>query len=161
MSGPAIPASSAAAKAVEEALVGGDDAGDVLCPRGWIPFVDLECAAEDDSVGAREHVAEVAERRVTNLRLRLEDGELAARRVQVLVVEQLAAAKAGAVEDQLFGKPGDIGRRGEAPNFDVAAGDLDVAQHLSKITPGLDVHRVVPPHAVERERMLGPPDDAI
>src|SRR5213075_1456575 len=141
MSGPAIPASSAAAKAVEEALVGGDDAGDVLCPRGWVPFVDLERAAEDDSVGAREHVAEVAERRVTNLRLRLEDGELAARRVQVLVVEQLAAAKAGAVEDQLFRQRCNVGGRGEAANLDVAAGNLNVSQHLSKIASGLDVHR--------------------
>ena len=65
-----------------------------------VPLVELERAAEEDAVGPREHVAGAAGEGVAHLRLRLEDRELAARRVQLLVAEQLAAAKAGAVEHQ-------------------------------------------------------------
>src|SRR3954462_13197904 len=82
--------SSGAAQRREEALMVGDDAGDGRRFGGRIPLVDLERAAEDDPVGAREHVAGTAGEGILPLRLRLEDGELAAGRVQVLVSEQLA-----------------------------------------------------------------------
>ena len=108
--------------------------------RRRVPLVELERAAEDDAVGAREHVAGAAGEGIADLRLRLEDGELAARRMQVLVAEQVAAAEAGAVEDERFGQRRDIGGRREPPDLDLAAGDLHVADHLAEIAAGLDVH---------------------
>src|SRR5690348_17514410 len=109
MSGPPPVTSSGAAERGEEALVDGEDAGDVRGLRGRIPFVDLEGSAEEDAVGSREHVA-VAEIGVIHFGLRLEDRELTACGMQVLVAEQLAAAEARAVEDQALGKRGQIRR---------------------------------------------------
>src|SRR5690349_22875537 len=104
--------SSGAAEAREEALVGGDDAGD----RRWIgrrvPHVALERAAEQDAVGAREHVAELTLRRVADVWLRLEDRELAADRVQLLIAEQVAAAEPGAIERQALWQGRNVGRSG-------------------------------------------------
>ena len=68
--------------------------------------------------------------------------------LQVLVVEQLAAAEARAVEDQGFGQGGDVGRSRELAHLDLAAGDLHVADHLAEVAAGLDVHRVVAQRAV-------------
>ena len=71
-----------------------------------------------------------------------------------LVAEQLSAAEARAVEDQSFPQGCDVCRCREAPYFDLAAGELNVARHLAKVAARFDVHRVVAEYAVERERML-------
>src|SRR5689334_14699094 len=161
MSGPPRGTSSGAAETGEEALVVGDDAGDVLGLRGRVPHVAFERAAEEDAVRAGEHVAEAPLCGVADLGLRLEDGELAADRMQVLVAEQVAATEAGAVEHQAFGKRGDIGGRRELAYLDPAAGNQNVAGHLAEVAAGLDIHRVVAANAVERERVLGPTEDAV
>src|SRR5690349_8911117 len=131
--------SSGAAKSVKEALLRCDDARDV--GRLWrrIKFVDLERAAENDPVRPWKHIAEIAKRRVLNLWLRLEDGELAARGMHVLVVEKVAAAKAGAVEDEVLWKRRDIAWRREPAHFDLAARNSEVSKHLAKVAPGLHV----------------------
>src|SRR5690349_12403494 len=160
MSGPPRVTSSGAAERGEEALVDGEDAGDRVGLRGRVPFIDLEGAAEEDAVGAREHVA-VAEVGVIHLWLRLEDRELTARGMQVLVAEQLAAAEARAVEDQALGKRRQIRRACELADLDLAAGDLNIPEHLAKVAAGLDVHGVVAEHILIGERMLGPGQRAI
>src|SRR6185369_1478686 len=83
------PASSGAAEAREEAFVHAEDARDVRRLRCRIPLIDLIGAAEQDAVGTWKHVA-VAKVRVADLRLRLEDDQLATHRVKLLVVEQVA-----------------------------------------------------------------------
>src|SRR3954471_3458290 len=98
MSGAPGSTSSGAAERREEPLVRGEDALDRRRLRRRVPLVELEGAAEQDAVRSREHVAGPAGKGVADLRLRLQDGELAARRVEVLVAEQLAAAQSGAVE---------------------------------------------------------------
>src|SRR5437763_1754361 len=108
MSGPSAGTSSGAAEAGEEALVIGDDVLDRRRLRRGVPLVELEGSAEDDPVGPREHVAGTSGQRIADLRLRLEDGELAARRPQVGIAEQIAAAQAGAVEDEALGQSGDV-----------------------------------------------------
>src|SRR4029079_9542151 len=155
MSGPVTGSSSGAAEAVEEALVGSDDAGDVGGLGRRIPFAALKRAAEEDAVGPGEHVTEAALHGVADFRLRLAEPELATPRFQLLIVEQVAAAKTGAVEDERLRHARDFSRRRKAPDLDLASGQLHVADHLAKIAAGFDVHRVVAPHAVERERMLG------
>src|SRR4051794_7984672 len=134
------PASSGAAEAFEEALLRIDDPGDPVGLRCRVPLVELERAAEQDAVGAREHVTWAASECVADLRLRLEDHELPARRVKVRVAEQLAAAEAGTVQHQRFGKCGDICRLREAPHLDFAAGELHVAEHLAKVAARLHIH---------------------
>src|SRR5437868_13569449 len=123
--------SSGAAEAVEEALLAGDDPGDGGGLRGWVPLPALERAAEQDPVRAREHVAEVAQRGVADLWLRLEDRQLAAHRLELGVAEQVTAAEAGAIEHQRFGQRRDVGRSGEAPHLDPAPGEPNVALHLA------------------------------
>src|SRR3954469_11857523 len=124
MSGAVRQGSSGAAEAVEEALLAADDALDRGRLGRGVPHITLECTAKDDSVGAREHVAGAAGQRVAYLRLRLEDGELAAHWLQFLVAEQIAAAKPRTVEDQRFRKGCEIRRGGEPTHFELAAGDL-------------------------------------
>src|SRR3954466_6651047 len=77
-------ASSVAAQAGEEAFVGGDDAGDGLRVGRRVPLVELEGSTEEGAAGPGEHVAGPAGQRILHLGLRLEDGELAARRMKVL-----------------------------------------------------------------------------
>src|SRR4051812_4354500 len=96
--------SSAAAKGGEEALVTSDDPGDRRRVGRRVPDIALERPAEQDAVTAREHVTEFAERGVAYLGLRLENRELAADRMQLLIAEQLARAEAGAIEHQAFRK---------------------------------------------------------
>src|SRR4051812_17698737 len=122
MSGPRSGTSSGAAEGGEEALVVGEDAGDVRRLWGRVPDVELERAAEQDPVGTREHVSGAASVGVTDVRLRLQDGELAAHRLELGVAEQLPAAEAGAVEYQRFGQGGDVGRGRKAPHLDLATG---------------------------------------
>src|SRR5437870_12718230 len=105
MSGPRAVRSSGAEQAREEALVGSNDAGDRLRLRGRVPLIDLERSAEDDAVGSREHVFGAAGERVADLRLRFEDRQLCAGRVEAVVVEQVAVSKARGVDDQAFGQP--------------------------------------------------------
>src|SRR6476646_8180198 len=155
MSGPPSGTSSSTAQSGEEGLVTGDDAGDRLRLGSRVPLVELERAAEDDAVRAREHVAGTAGEGVADLGLRLEDYELAAGGMQLLVVEQVAAAEAGAIEDQRFGQRGDVRRRRELAHLDLAASDLHVADHLAQVAAGLHVHRVVAKRTRPRERMLG------
>src|SRR5690242_7371730 len=112
--------SSRAAEAFEEAAVVADDPGDVRRDRRRIPHIPLERPAKDDPVGARKHVAEAAKRCVANLRLRLEDRELAANRLQLLVAEQLARAETGAVENEVLAKRSHIGRRRQPADLDLA-----------------------------------------
>src|SRR5689334_19036748 len=100
MSEPPAGTSSSASQACEEALVVADDLADGRRVRRRIPLVDLERAAKDDPVRPREHVTGTAGERVLHFRLRLENGKLTAGRMQILVTEQVAAAKAGAVEDE-------------------------------------------------------------
>src|SRR3954465_2496194 len=104
MSGQPSGSSSSAAESGEEALLVGDDARDVCRLGRRVPHVPLERPAEQDAVRPREHVAEPSLGRITDLRLRLEDRELAADRLEQLIAEQVAAAEAGAVEDQVFRK---------------------------------------------------------
>src|SRR4051812_33995875 len=92
--------SSGATETAEEAPVVGDDALDRRRLGRRVPHVLLERAAQHDAVGARKHVAGASGVGVANLRLRLEDGELAAHWLKDLVPEQFAAAKSGAVEDE-------------------------------------------------------------
>src|SRR5689334_976106 len=108
MSGRAPPPSSGAAQPGEEGLVVAEDALDRCRLRGRVPHVTFVSAAKDDAVGPREHVPGAASDGVADLRLRLEDGELAADRLQLLIAEQVAAAEAGAVEDQGFGQGGEV-----------------------------------------------------
>ena len=75
---PPARASSSATESFEEALVARDDARDRLRVRGRVPDAAFERPPEDNPVGPREHVAEVAERGVADLGLRLEDRKLAA-----------------------------------------------------------------------------------
>src|SRR5512133_2923081 len=82
--------SSGAAETLEEALVTAQDALDRRRVGRRIPLIELERAAEDYAVGPREHVAGAAGEGVADIRLRLEDGELAASGAQVLVAEQVA-----------------------------------------------------------------------
>src|SRR5436305_14981638 len=110
MSEPRSGTSSGTAELGEEALMVVDDSGDRCWVGRGVPLIELERAAEDDPVGPREHVAGTAGEGVLHLGLRLQDGELSARRAQLLVAEQLAAAEAGAVEDQSFGKRRQAGR---------------------------------------------------
>src|SRR3546814_19575602 len=88
--------SSGAAEAFEQAAVGGDDAGDVFRPRLGQPFVPLESAAEDDAVGAGEHVTGFPCEGILNLRTGQPDGELAAGGLQVSGRVTVAGATAGA-----------------------------------------------------------------
>src|SRR5437762_7678198 len=104
MSGPLAATSSGAAKAREEALMVLDDPGDRRRFRRRVPLIDLERAAKDDPVGPGEHVARPASEGILHFRLGLEDCQLTAGGTQVLVVEQVAAAEARAVEDQAFGQ---------------------------------------------------------
>src|SRR5207253_10737929 len=124
MSAATAATSSGAAEAVEEALMVGDDAGNHCRIGRRVPLVELERAAEDDPVGPGEHVARAAGERILDLGLRLEDGELAAGWSKLLVAEQVAAAEAGAVEDEAFRQCSNAGRRREFPHFDLAAGNL-------------------------------------
>src|SRR4249919_42738 len=110
MSAPPADCSSGAAESSEEACVGVEDARDRLRLGCRIPLVELKRSAKDDAVGSREHVARTASEGVANFRLRLEDRELASGRSQLLVAEQVAAAKARAVEDQRFGQRGNLCR---------------------------------------------------
>src|SRR5437763_8956815 len=106
MSEPPTATSSGAAQAGEEGFVAGDDPGDGRRLGCRIPLVELERAAEDDPIGAREHVAGTAGEGILHLRLRFEDGELTAGRAELLIIEQIATAKAGAVEHEIFGQRG-------------------------------------------------------
>src|SRR3954453_6276870 len=142
MSGAFAPSSSGAAKGGEEALVDGEDARNCVRLRTRIPLIDFEGAAEEDAVGAREHVA-IPEIGVPNLRLRLENRELAPHRVKVGVTEQVATAKPGAVEHQAFRQRSNISGRSEPANLDLSAGNLHVANHLAEVAASLHVHRVV------------------
>src|SRR5574338_1482736 len=85
--------SSRAAKPFEEALMRGNDTSDVRRLRRRVPHTALERAAEQDAVSSRKHVTEITERRVTDLRLRLEDRELPANRLQLRVAEPIPAAE--------------------------------------------------------------------
>src|SRR6476469_3654871 len=102
MSEEARPTSSGTAEAVEEALLRGQDPGDVRGLRSRVPGIELKGAAKQDAVCAGKHVAEIAECRVSDLGLWLEDRELTTHRLQLLVAEQVAAAKAGAIEHEGF-----------------------------------------------------------
>src|SRR3954469_6663366 len=102
MSGAVRQGSSGAAEAVEEALLARDDSLDRGRLGRGVPHITLECTAKDDSVGAREHVAGAAGQRVAYLRLRLEDRELAAHRLKLLVAEQVPATEPGTIENQRF-----------------------------------------------------------
>src|SRR6185295_16674878 len=94
--------SSGAAKAAKEALVRSDDPGNRRRVGVRIPYVPLKRSAEEDPVAPREHVAEAALNRISHLRLRLEDRQLPADRMKLLVSEEIARTEAGAVEDQRF-----------------------------------------------------------
>src|SRR5579859_1283372 len=94
--------SSGATKAFEKALLRCDDPGDGFGLGSCVPLVELKGPAKEDAVGAREHVTRAAGDRVAHLRLRLEDGELATRGMEVLIIEQLPAAEPGAVENQVL-----------------------------------------------------------
>src|SRR6476469_5710786 len=155
MSAPASGTSSGAAQRGEEALMIGDDARDGRWIGRRVPPVDLERPAEDDAVGPREHVAGSTSEGILHLGLRLEDRELAAGGMQAGIAEQVAAAKARAVEDEAFGQDRDVGRSREPADLELAAGDEHVADHLAEIATGLDVHRVVAQRPRPRERMLG------
>src|SRR5439155_6808942 len=92
MSGPPGGTSSGAAQAREEGFVVRDDADDGRRVRRRVPLVELESPAENDPVGPREHVAGAAGEGILDVGLRLEDCQLATRRVKVLIAEQFAAA---------------------------------------------------------------------
>src|SRR5205809_44673 len=149
--------SSRAAEALEEALMVGNDPRDGRGFGRGVPLVELERAAKDDPIGPREHVARTTGERIADLRLRLENGKLAAGGTQVLIVEQVATPEPGAVEDEVLRQRADFGRSGKLADFDCAAGDLNVADHLSQVAAGLDVHRVVATRPVRRERGFRPP----
>src|SRR5687767_12408162 len=104
--------SSRAAKAAEKGAMGFEDTGDSLRIRNRRPFVELEGPAEQDAVGARKHVPGLAIEGIANLRLRQQDGELAAGGPKALVAEKLARAEAGAVEDQALRQRRDFRTRG-------------------------------------------------
>src|SRR6185503_5870424 len=127
MSEPPSGTSSGAAQRSVETLVRCDDALDGRWLGSRVPLVELERAAEDDPVGPGKHVAWPSGERVIHFGLRFEDCELSARRVQILVAEQIAAAEAGAVENQGFRERSDVRRSRELADFELAAGDLDVA----------------------------------
>src|SRR3954451_6359743 len=127
MSGPPRATSSAAAEAVEEALLRADDTINGRGLGGGVPLVDLECTPKDDAVGTREHVARAAGERVANLGLRFEDGELTAHRVQVQVTKEVAASKACAIENQGFRQRRQFDRRRKLADFEPAAGNLNVS----------------------------------
>src|SRR5207253_10122842 len=65
--------SSGAAEGGVEPLVRGENAGDGLWVRRRVPLVELERAAENDPIGAREHVARAAGEGIADLGLRFED----------------------------------------------------------------------------------------
>src|SRR5689334_13802554 len=123
MSGPASATSSRAAEAREEALVGREDVCNVLGLRGRVPGIELERAAEQDAVGTREHIARAAGVGVADRRLRFENGELAADRLEHGVPEELTAAEPRAIENEAFGQGGDVRRRREPPHLDLPPGD--------------------------------------
>src|SRR5438270_8089854 len=126
MSAPAPGTSSGTAQRSEEALMAGDNAGDGRGLGRRVPLVDFESATEDDAVGPREHVAGTAGEGILHLRLRLEDRELAAGRMKVLIVEQVAAAEPGAVEDEALRQRSNIRGRRELADLEFRAGDLHV-----------------------------------
>src|SRR5438309_10681269 len=117
----ALPGSSSgAAQAPEEGFVAGDDLGDGRGVGSRVPLVELERAAEDDPVGPREHVPGPSGEGILHLGLRLEDRELTAGGTKVLVVEQAAAAEAGAIEDEAFGQRCNVSGSRELPDFNLA-----------------------------------------
>src|ERR1700757_386967 len=121
MSGPPRMTSSRAPQRGEEALMIIHDLGDGRGFRRRVPLVDLERAAKDDPVGPGEHVAGSAGEGILDFRLRLEDRKLASGRVQVLVIEQVAAAEAGAVEDEDLRQCRNVGWSCELADFELAA----------------------------------------
>src|SRR4051812_7779611 len=143
MSGPARGTSSGAAQPGEEGLMIGDNAGDGRRLGRRVPLIYLERAAEDDPVRPREHVPGASGEGILHLRLRLEDGELAARGVEILVSEQVTAAEPGAVEDETLGQRRNLGGRSELANLELATRDLHVADHLTEVASGFNVHSVV------------------
>src|SRR5689334_14711839 len=133
MSEPPSGTSSGAPQRSVETLVRCDDALDGRWLGSRIPLVELECPAEDDAIGPREHVARPSGEGIIHFRLRLEDRELPTRRMQILVAEQIAAPEAGAVEHQVFGERSDVRRSRELADFELAACNLDVADHLAEV----------------------------
>src|SRR5205085_9908407 len=79
---------------------------------------------------------------------------LSAERRQLLVTEQLAGAKAGAVDDQPFGKGGEDGGRHKAAEVDLPTSNLHVAGRFPQEPAGLHVHGVEPDRPLERKVML-------
>src|SRR5438270_4785467 len=127
MSGPARGTSSGAAQPGEEGLMIGDNAGDDRRFGRRVPLIDLERAAEDDPVRPREHVPGTSGEGILHLRLRLEDGELAAPGVEILDSKQVTATEPGAVEEETLRQRHNVRRRSELANLELAAGDLHVA----------------------------------
>ena len=74
--------------------------------------------------------------------------------MQVLVAEQLSAPSPVQLKTRLSGKPSDLAGVAKLPDLELAAGDLDVAHRLTKVTAGLDIHGLEANHACRRERML-------
>src|ERR1700756_3025153 len=100
MSGPRSGTSSAAAQGREEPLVSGDDSLDRRWFGSEVPLVQFERAAKNDPIGPREHVSGPTGQGVAHFWLRLENSELAARWVKVLIGKKITTAKAGAVEHE-------------------------------------------------------------
>src|SRR3546814_16621864 len=108
--------SSRAAETGEQLLVRRDDARDTFGLWFGLPNVSFVAAADDDSVGTREHIARLAGEGVVDLGLRDQDGKLAADREQVGIADEPARATPGGVEDESLVERCDIGgRRGTAP----------------------------------------------
>src|SRR5258708_871955 len=155
MSEPPTGTSSRAAKTCKEALMVFDNSSDRLGFGSRIPLVDLERSAKNDPVGPREHVTRSASEGILDLLLWFEDRELAARRVQVLVPEEITAAKTGTIEHEALRKRCDLSGRSETAHQNVPSGKLHIADHLTQVTTRFDIHRVVTQRVRPHKGMLG------
>ena len=161
MSGAHSGTSSGAAEVAEEALVVGNDAGDRRRLGCWIPNVEFESSAQKNSVGAWKHYRPSSGVGVAESGWGSRMASWPRTGLELLVAEQIPTSKAGAVEYQALGNRADIGYSRELSHLDPASGDLYVADHLPKIPAGLDIHRVVTKHAIDRKGMFCPAEQAI
>src|SRR3546814_19360291 len=95
--------SSRTAESREKPLMRGDDARDAFGLGLGLPYIAFVAAADDDPVGAREHISGIAGEGVLDFGLGDQDGELAPERYQFGVAEQVGPAEPGAFVNEAFG----------------------------------------------------------
>src|SRR5450755_2153887 len=109
-----------------------EDCGRLLAVGCERPIAVVKRAAQDNSIAARKHIA-AAEITIVNLRLRQEHFQLAAHRLEFLIVKERARAQARAVEYHWLGQTLDLFAAAEFLYYQLATGDVKVAQQRVEI----------------------------